>query len=67
MTRDLDIYRTASALIGAHGEEADQVAARRARSFLEAGDPDGAAAWQRVLRAIKEIRRIEPRDGEAVN
>ncbi len=67
MTRDLDIYRTASALIRAHGDEADQVAAQRAKGFLEAGDADGSAAWQRVLTAIKEIRREQPRDGEVLN
>jgi Family of unknown function (DUF6961) len=67
MTLDIDIYRTASALIRAHGDEADHVAAERAKSFLEAGDADGSAAWRQVLRAIKEIRRQEPRDGEALN
>jgi hypothetical protein len=43
------------------------VAAQRADSFLEAGDLDGSAVWRRVLRAIMEIRREEPREGEAVN
>jgi transposase len=40
---------------------------RWSKEFLEAGDADGSAAWQRVGTAIKEIRRQEPRDGEAVN
>jgi hypothetical protein len=35
--------------------------------FLESGDLDGCAVWKRVLKAIKEIRREEPREGEAVN
>lgn len=67
MTSDLDIYRTASVLIREHGDEAELVAAMRADSFLDAGDIDGSAVWKRVLRAIKEIRRDEPREGEAVN
>ena len=67
MTSDLDIYRTASVLIREHGEEADLVAAMRADSFLEDGDVDGSAIWKRVLKAIKEIQREAPRDGEAVN
>jgi hypothetical protein len=67
MTSDLDIYRTASVLIREHGEEANLVAAQRADSFLEAGDIEGCSVWKRVLRAIKEIQREEPRDGEAVN
>jgi hypothetical protein len=67
LTSDLDIYRTASVLIREHGDEADLVAAQRADSFLEAGDMEGSAVWRRVLKAIKEIRREEPREGEAVN
>jgi hypothetical protein len=36
-------------------------------SFLEVGDMDGSAVWRRGLKAIKEIRREEPKEGEAVN
>jgi hypothetical protein len=67
MTSDLDIYRTASVLIREHGDEADLVAAQRADSFLEAGDVDGQMIWKRVLKAVKEIQREEPHEGEAVN
>ncbi len=67
MASDLDIYRTASVLIREHGEEADLEAAQRADGFLDAGDMDGLAVWKRVLKAIKEIQRQEPREGEAVN
>ncbi|HEX9597107.1 MAG TPA: hypothetical protein VF982_09540 [Anaerolineales bacterium] len=67
MTSDLDIYRTASVLIREHGDEADLVAAMRADSFLKAGDMAGSAVWRRVLKAIKEIWREEPREGEVVN
>jgi len=67
VTSDLDIYRTASVLIREHGDEADLVAAQRADKFLKDGDMAGSAAWRRVLKAIKEIWREEPREGEAVN
>jgi hypothetical protein len=67
LTSDLDIYRTASVLIREHGDEADLVAAQRADEFLEKGDMDGSAVWRRVLKAINEIRREEPHEGEAVN
>ena len=67
MTSDLDIYRTASILIREHGEEADLVAAQRADKFLEDGDMAGSAVWRRVLKAVKEIQREEPGEGEAVN
>lgn len=39
----------------------------RAEKFLEDGDIDGSAIWGRVLKAIKEICREEPQEGEAVN
>ena len=67
MTTELDIYRTANVLIREHGDEADLVASMRADSFLEDGDIEGSAIWKRVLRAVKEIQRDEPREGEAVN
>jgi hypothetical protein len=67
MTSDLDIYRTASVLIREHGDEAELVTAQRADSFLEAGDTDGQMIWKRVLAAVKEIKRREPEEGEAVN
>jgi hypothetical protein len=67
MPSEIDIYRTASVLIREHGEGADLVAAERADCFLEAGDMAGSAIWRRVLKAINEILREEPRDGEAVN
>ncbi len=67
MTSDLNIYRTASVLIREYGDEADLVAAQRAGGFLEAVDVAGSAVWKRVLAAIKEIQRQEPREGEAVN
>jgi len=43
------------------------VAAIRADEFLDKGDVNGSAVWRRVLKAIKEIGRDEPREGEAVN
>ena len=54
-------------LIREHGDEADLVAAERADSFLEPGDVDGLAVWRRMLKAIKEIQRQDPREGEVVN
>ncbi len=35
--------------------------------MLEKGSLDGQRVWKRVLAAVKEIQREEPRDGEAVN
>jgi hypothetical protein len=35
--------------------------------MLEKGCLDGQRVWKRVLAAVKEIQRREPREGEAVN
>ena len=67
MTSEIDIYRTASVLIRDYGDEADLVAAMRADAMLEKGSLDGLRVWKRVLAAVKEIQREEPREGEAVN
>ena len=67
MTSDLDIYRTANVLIREHGDEADLEAAQHADAMLEKGAIDGQRVWKRVLAAVKEIQREEPREGEAVN
>jgi hypothetical protein len=67
MTTDLDIYRTANVPIREHGEDAALAAAQRADAMLEKGCLDGQRVWKRVLSAVKEIQRQEPREGEAVN
>ena len=67
MTSDLDIYRTANVLIREHGDDAALEAAQRAAARLEKGSLDGQRVWKRVLAAVKEIQRQEPRDGEVVN
>ncbi len=67
MTSDLDIYRSANLLVKRHGEDAPIHAAMRADAMLEAGDLDGYAVWKRVLRAVKELRGVVPKPGEAVH
>jgi hypothetical protein len=42
-------------------------AAQRADAMLEKGCLDGQRVWKRVLAAVKEIQRREPREDEAVN
>jgi len=67
MIPDLDIYRSANVLVKHHGVDAPIEAAMRADALLEAGDLDGAAAWKRILRAVEELQRTEPVEGERVN
>ena len=56
MTPDIDIFRSAQVLVKRHGEDAPIHAAMQADELLEAGDLDGLATWNRILRAIEELR-----------
>ncbi len=67
MIPDLGTYRSTNVLVKQHGPDAPIHAAMRADKLLEAGDLDGCAAWKRILRAVKELLRVEPVDGERVN
>ncbi len=55
MIPDLDIYRSAQALIKQHGPDAPIHAAMKADAMLDKGDPDGYAVWKRILRAVEEL------------
>ena len=57
MTSDLDIYRSAHALIQQHGEGAAIQAAMSADAMLDQGDLDGAAVWRRIVAAVNELQR----------
>ena len=63
MVSDLDIYRSAKLLISRYGSEAS--AAMEADKLLAKGDMAGKRTWVRIMRAIEELKRIEPRPGEA--
>jgi hypothetical protein len=60
MASDLDIYRSAKAMIDQHGHAAALEAAMRADKFLAAGDLDGQRVWLRVLKAIDELQGVGP-------
>ncbi len=67
MIPDLDIYRSAQALIKQHGEDAPIHAAMRADAMLEKGDLGGYAVWKRILRAVEELQGAASKTGEAVH
>ena len=67
MTPDLDIYRSAKLLIDRHGDDAVIEAAMRADELLDAGDLDGLATWNRILRAIEELRAGKWPEGEQIH
>ena len=64
MTSNLDIYRSAHALIHQHGEAAFIEAAMQADAMLDKGDLGGAAVWRRIVAAINKMQREEPGPGE---
>ena len=57
----------ANDLLERHGADAPIEAAMRADAMLEKGDLGGLAVWKRILRAIEELQRAEPKSGEAVH
>ena len=67
VTSDLDIYRSANLLIQQHGENAVIEAAMMADKLLKAGDLDGLATWNRILRAIEELKSGERPEGEQLH
>ncbi len=63
MIPDLDLYRSANALMKRHGADAPIHAAMRADAMLDKGDLDGYAVWKRILRAVGALQETEPADG----
>ncbi len=66
MIPDLDIYRSAQALVKRHGQDAPIKAAMRADAMLEAGDLDGCAVWKRIIKAVEELLSKERPAGATV-
>ncbi len=67
MLSDIETYRAAQATISRYGDEAGIHAAMRADELMAAGDMDGRAVWHRIERAIDELRRTIPGEGEVVH
>lgn len=52
----LKIAEQARALLDAHGDKAEAEAAQKAASLKAEGKADEAAQWQKVRKAIHELR-----------
>lgn len=59
VTNEIDIYRSASAFIAQHGDQAPLQAAMQADALLEAGDLDGAATWRKIIKATEVLQATE--------
>ena len=67
MTSDFDMYRSINLLVKRHGDDAPIHAAMRADAMLDTGDLEGQAVWKRIVKAVEELQRVGPVDGEAVH
>ena len=67
MIPDLDIDRSAWLVIRRHGRDAAFQAAVRADQLLTEGDVEGAAVWQRIVKAIERLQAQKPGEGEKVH
>jgi len=67
MTSNLDIYRSAHALIQQHGEAAAIEAAMKADALLDKGDLDRTAVWRQIVVAINDIQSTRPGDGDSIH
>ncbi len=64
---DLDIYRSANILVKQHGQDAPIHAAMRADAMLDKGYLDGYSVWKRIIKAVEDLQRAEPRPGGKVH
>lgn len=67
LIEDPDVWRAAILMVERHGPDAGRNCARQAERLLEAGDPEGFFAWERVTDAVAEIQRVERARGEFEN
>ena len=54
---EYQLTRDADQLISDHGEDADNVAARRADSLFRDGDLSGGVRWLKIFRRIAMVHR----------
>jgi hypothetical protein len=59
---DLDIWRSAKAVIDQHGPGAWIYAANKIRELTAAGDTEGAGVWGRIAAAIAQLDDMEASD-----
>lgn len=57
MLSDVDLLRSARAIVEREGEDALTICARRADRMIERGDLEGYDIWVAILELIKSARR----------
>jgi hypothetical protein len=64
---DVDVWRAANVLIREHGADAALIAAQRGDALLKEGDVEGQRVFVAIVKAISELVRLTPNEGERVN
>jgi len=67
MVAEIEIWRAANVLVKQHGEDAAIIATQRADALLAEGDVEGERVFKRVVKAINELQRERPAEGELAN
>lgn len=67
MLSDVDIWRSAVALMERYGANAGFEAAKRVEHLQEQADLEGGANWVRILRAIERFRAERPDGSERLH
>ena len=63
----VDVWRAANVLVKQHGEDAVIIAAQRADALLAEGDVEGQRVFKEIVKAINELKRTKPDEGERKN
>lgn len=64
---EADVWAAARQIMKMDPEYPSITAAQRADGLLDEGDMEGSAFWIRVTKALEEMDRKAPRDGEKMN
>jgi hypothetical protein len=62
MIPEKDIWQAATLMIKRYGENALEESTSRAAQLDTEGDPDGAATWRLIVRAIEQLLNTTPPD-----
>lgn len=64
---EADVWAAARQIMKMEPDYPSITAAQRADGLLDEGDMEGSAFWIRVTKALENMERKQPRDGEAMN
>jgi hypothetical protein len=64
---DVDIWRATHLLLKRYGKDAPVVAAQRAEECFASRDAEGVLTWKRIAKAMLELLKDRPGEGERIN